>query len=338
MTLSYPKTLNQDFYRKHHKLFAALLNDFLLGKIMRKLLKIKLPLSNKIAFLHPNGFSVHVKGALFRAELAHYDYISINLHKSFGWLFSVFHWFDIYIANNFAPALNIGFDEYETPQIGVVVFGTTTKGYINYSDGAYKGYSWEEIRDLPTNGEGQSNIFILAEILGHRRQKMAFMARGIISYNTSFLTYNDVITEAGLRLHIVHPVNYGSNFEKDKLIITSHNKITSYVFPSNNIVSDDYGLDMFGTTEFCSITWEEYANNSPMDYVFDLNSAGLAYIKRGAHTAFGFMVEQDFINEDPTANVLPGDKTSYHLVLPFTGDSSFVFLYYSLDNQIVMNM
>ena len=332
--INYPKTLNQDFYRKHHKLFARLLNVSLIGKIMRKLLKINLPLSEKIAFLHPNGFSVHVNGAQFRAELFHYDHISINLYKSFGWLFSVFHWFDIHIANKIAPALNLGFDEYEDPEITVVVFGTVSKGYRNFE---YGWYSWEDIRTIPATNAA-SNLFIQAAILANNYERMAYMSRGIISYNTSFLTYNDVITEAGLRLSLANPVNYNSDFEFDNLIVTSHAKVTSFAFPSNDLTTDDYDVDMFGTVPFYSLTWHEYTTDAPMIKMFYLNEDGLSYIKREAHTAFGFMVEQDFINEDPASpSVIEGYDTTYTLTVPTTG-STFVFLYYSLDSQIVMNL
>jgi hypothetical protein len=333
MNCVYPKSLNQSFYRKHHKLFFSLLNGYFTAWFFRKLLQLKSPLSEKIAFLHPNGYSVHIKGAEFRAELYHYDHVSLRMYKCFGWLFSAFHWFDLSIANRFAPSLNLGFDEYEEPTIDVVVAGSASEGYRNFD----YWYDFDEIRSAEGTTAASNNLMI-AEILASEWGKYCYLSRGIISYNTSFLTYNDIVSEAALRLYLVNPVNYTSSFEVDNLIITSHEKVTSYVLGSNDITTDDFHIDMFGDVSFCHLSWDDYIIESPNAHMFYLNENGLNYIKRQAHTAFGLMVEMDFRNEEPDPfYVQQGDLTSYTLTVPSTG-STFVFLYYSLDNQIVMNM
>ena len=325
-----PKSFDQTFFDRYRKLFLLLFNGLLTGYLLRKLFKLDLQMAEKIAFFHPNGVSVHIRNDEFRAELWSYNHISKMLSLRFGLIFQFMHWFDIHIANRFCPSLNLGFDSYEE-SVDVVVFGTASRGYSN---NASWHEPWEDIR----SGEGTgaaSDISMLARVYAYQQAEYHLFQRGIISYNTSFLTHNDVITSAGLRLYLVTPVNYTSDFNRDKLIITSHDKVTSYANQSNDIVTDDYSIDMFGTTEFCSMTWAEYATYAPIVRVFDLNSDGLAYIKRSSHTAFGLMVELDFLDEPES----PGYHydTYYTLVLPPTG-STFNIAYRSRDKQIVMMM
>lgn len=333
MQKHYPKSLNQAFYRKHWKLFYRLLNHAFVGWFFRRLLQIQLPMHEKIGFLHPNGFSVHEDGASFRAELWHYDHISLRVYCVFGWLFRLFHLFDLYVANPFVPALNLGFDEYDDVDVTIVVAGTASTGYTNYD----LRYSFSEIRSASGNRATSSNVMI-ARLLASRWNKFCYLSRGIISYNTSFLTYNDIITEATLRLYLVHPVNYTSTLANDNLVITSHDKITSLALYDNDITNDDFGISHFGNIIFSELSWSNYVLFSPATYHFNLNQDGIDYIYRHRHTAFGLMIKLDLQNTDPSGiDMAQGDQTYYTIQIPSTG-SSFTVRYTSLENQIVMIM
>lgn len=333
MQKHYPKSLNQAFYRKHWKLFSRLLNHAFVGWFFRRLLQIQLPMREKIGFLHPNGFSVHEGGASFRAELWHYDHISLRVYRVFGWLFRLFHLFDLYVANPLVPALNLGFDEYDDVDSTTVVAGTASTGHIDYD----LWYSFSEIRSA--SGTGASSLNLMnAHLVASRWNKFCYLSRGIISYNTSFLTYNDIITAASLRLYLVHPVNYTSTLANDNLVITSHDKITSLALENNDITNDDFGISHFGNTIFSELSWSNYVLFSPDTYHFDLNQDGIDYIYRHRHTAFGLMIKLDLQNTDPSSiGIGKGYQTHYVIQIPSTG-SSFTVRYTSFENRIVMIM
>jgi len=287
----------------------------------------------KIGFLHPNGFSVHEGGASFRAELWHYDHISLRVYRVFGWLFRLFHLFDLYVANSLVPALNLGFDEYDDVDVTIVVAGSASTGFINYD----YWYSFSEIRSASGNNASSLNMMI-ARLLASQWNKFCYLSRGIISYNTGFLTYNDIITAATLRLYLVNPVNYTSSLANDNLVITSHDKITSLALEDNDITNDDFGISHFGNTIFSELSWSNYLLFAPANYHFNLNQAGIDYIYRRRHTAFGLMIKLDLQNTDPSGiDIAQGDETYYTIQIPSIG-SSFTVSYTSFENQIVMIM
>lgn len=343
------KAFDENWFARNQSILLAILNNTSTKFLVRKLFGIdkKTPSEIKIIAIGPNYFKARIAPKQVFASFHAYDHMSNVIYSNLKYLWQIIHLWDTKIANKLFPGLNLGFDTLQFSNGALVIAGTVAMGYIN--DAVQ--WPWDEIRDGVT-GEVHANsvVFnnkysVIIRILtsgdyyspetGHING-YSYLSRGVLSYNTSSIGSGNIVVSASLNATLVAPANYSSTLANDNLVLTSHDKVTSYIQESNDLTVDDFPPSMFGTDLFSEITWDYYENNSPTTHVFELNSLGCDYIKKTAHTAFGFMIKADFENSE--YDPFNTDILETYYTLSIDDSTTIDLIYNEAGYQIVMMM
>ncbi len=340
------KAFDVTWFAKHQNLLLFLFNQSWLKSFFRKRFGIdkKIPISRKIVSIMPNYFKAVIKDRQFHASFYTYDHMSYKVYSNLKWLWLIIHFWDMKIANRFFPRFNLGYDALEFNAGELVVAGTVSCGALNYD----LEFIWENIREGVSGQVGAtSNIYsgnylrMLTSLYSSfqyngtlQRNNFSMIQRGIVSFNTSLLEDEGInIVSAQIGIFLADSANEYSGYDNNNLVITSHEKITSYVAQSNDLVLADYPADQFGETAFAEITWDYYVQN-PGYHVFELNGDGCNYIKKTSHTAFGFMVKCDMENDEPSFPTIYPKRANYSMLID--PDVTIDVIYNEIGYNIVM--
>jgi hypothetical protein len=301
----------------------------------------KIPLCHKLVSIMPDHFKAHIKDNQFASSFYTYDRMSFKVYKALKYVWLSIHFWDMKIANRFFPRFNLGYDALEFNGGELVVAGTVSCGGQNYE--AYT-YYWTNIRTGVAGDMGAATVYfggdiqMLVTLTCNRptssQNRYNLLQRGVMSFNTSLLDDEGIyIVSAQIGVFLSSPSNEFSNFPNDNLVLTSHEKITSYVLDNNDLTTADYPYDQFGTTVFAEITWDYYIAN-PGYHVFELNPAGCNYIKKTSHTAFGLMLKFDMEDDEPPYPAELFDNTRYAMLID--PDVTIDVIYNEIGYNIVM--
>ena len=117
------------WFRKNQDTLLRLLNMPLAGTLVRRVLKIKR--NEKVAFITPSAVSYDIGNGEYEAEFLTRNLYAELIQKRIGWLLKLMHQWDMKVANQWMPSLNLGYDYYTevTVQVGD---GGTVDGWTRW--------------------------------------------------------------------------------------------------------------------------------------------------------------------------------------------------------------
>jgi len=217
-------------------------------------------------------------------ELQDYDFrthckFSKRAYYAFYPLWFLCHWWDMLIANKFAPQLNLGFDEFYPdahPE------STSVDGRVYHSYDEFTGTSWSTIIAAAgtASGDSQSGAFcfhLLADNVA-TTNRWRSLTRSIFLFDTSSIEDSATISSVVFSI-------WGYQKE-DNLGMTPDLNVYSSA-PASNTALAAGDFDSLGTTAFCdtAITYSGFSISGYNDLTF--NSSGLASISKIGVTKLG---------------------------------------------------
>jgi hypothetical protein len=277
---------DKGWFRERQRILLWLLNAPLIKIWFRYVLRIRkfdCPIKTKITSIAPNNFSfgdrvILKDGKLIRertTDFRTHNKFSKRLYFAFLPIWYLCHAWDIFIANNFKPAWNLGFDTltvYPDASSGA----TTVDGYINRIG---VDQTWADI----IAGSG-TNVLVTGDLVvritaSGTTNQWAELYRNILTFDTSALTADATISAAVLSI-------YGWS-KLDNLSITPDCDIyTATPAANNNLATSDYG--QIGTTSQTGspITyagWDDAGYNA-----FTFNATGRGNVSKTGISKFGW--------------------------------------------------
>ena len=338
------KAFDKAWFERNQLTLLFLLNRSWLRYFFRQYFGInkKIPLHYKLVSIMPDHFKAHVKDNQFASSFYSYDRMSYKVYKALKFVWLSIHFWDMKIANRFFPRFNLGYDALEFNAGELVVAGTVSCGYLNFD----WEFTWADIREgVSGHMSAASNVYygeyirIFASVYSDfdgdsNGNRFSLLQRGIMSFNTSLLEDEGInIVSAQIGIYFSDVENEYSGYPNNNLVITSHEKVTSYILENNDLTLNDYPPDQFGTTAFAEMTWDDYIKE-PGYHVFELNPAGCNYIKKTSHTAFGLMVKCDMEDDEPPFLSIYPKRANYSMLID--PDVTIDVIYNEIGNYIVM--
>lgn len=276
---------DKKWFAKRQRILLFLCNNFILKYWFRYILRIYKDCSfnEKIVRISPNHYDVYlgmflIDGKLqhrFRGDFRTHNKFSKRIKYSFYPFWWLAHQWDMLVANNFCPALNLGFDTLTVyPDAGTG--NTTVDGRVT-EDGEG---SWSSIRDA--GGDASADTIETGNfqtIISHGNTSSSWfrIGRTIYTFDTS------AITASGILSSVV--VSFYGNGKADNTGWYGANNIYSASPASNNaLVAGDY--DSLGTSPYCdnSIAYADWANAYNN---FTLNATGKSAVNKIGITKIG---------------------------------------------------
>lgn len=276
---------NKQWFRKHQKLLLLFANTWAGRKILCISGKKSDIGKHKIIKIAPN-YIEWKEGAKYKIEFRTHDKFSKRLCYAFKPIWEAFHWFDMNIANVYAPGLNLGFDE--------LTFYSVAGANEPYDGYAYRGpvdEVWATIRA----GAGTANdsatgeplsIFINGSTTNNQFQ---YIIRSITLFDTSDLV-GATITGAVFG----YVANAKSNGIGDINVVF----VASTPGSTSTIANSDYGQlgsTSFGSTAYASINIDNSTYNN-----ITLSQAGEDNISLDGISKFGIRNHWDQTNIQPS--------------------------------------
>lgn len=238
-------------FKKYQRLFLTLLNLPLFHNLARRIFWVKeIPL--KITKITPYSTTYKISEFKFRTIAYGVDQHAQAIKKNFYWIWALFHWFDMTVANRFVPAWNLGFD--------------TLNQDSDAADGNIEGVdasgSYANARNTA------DNFSIVAATIPVTQSYFSgttryILNRGYFKFNTSAIPDGDEITQVNIN---ATPTNVFTGQLEDIFIvdtdwsgtdpITNGNKETPY----DNCLSDTPRVVWQNTNDISAST--EYASSN----------------------------------------------------------------------------
>lgn len=193
-TLPMTKVFDKYWFRENQKTLLYLLNSPLGGLVRRGMW---IEDKERVVRITPESVHVLLPGGQIKATIYSNKQYAEALHKNYKPIWEAFHWWDMTLANRFAPQLNLGFDTYTSQP-------DDTTGYDTYAE-----------NDSPydTQNFDGSNLFIGEVNIG------AAVARAFIKFDMSSISSSASITSGTCTLKVA--ADYSSNartFEMHRIL------------------------------------------------------------------------------------------------------------------------
>lgn len=104
-------TFNRNWFVRHQRALLVLLNLPIIGQVLRRAMWIP-ELWLPVTLITPDAVHVALGIRKRRAILYSNPQYAEGLHRSFSWLWSLVHAWDMQVANRWLPAANLGLDTY----------------------------------------------------------------------------------------------------------------------------------------------------------------------------------------------------------------------------------
>ena len=291
---------DKTWFQKWQKQLLWLLNTPVIKVWFRWVLRIRkhdCSLKERICEIQPNNYNVHLGLFLtdeglrhkFRRDFRTHNKYSKRLLYAFYPLWLSFHIWDMLVANNFVPQLNLGFDTltvYPDPDIETTsvdgrvarlsvseVFSTIMAGAGNFATDSETGGT-QHVRIICTDTPDTD--------------KYSQLIRSIYLFDTSSLDDGATISAGVLSL-------FGTAKQNDLPLTTAHVALSIVnTTPASNtaLVNADYG--QLGTTkQSTDFAYDSFSTSAYNDIT--LNATGIASISKTGITKFGsrFAVDVD---------------------------------------------
>jgi hypothetical protein len=278
---NYVSCFTKNWFKDNQNTLLTLSNNKVTRNWFRRILRIEndCPKDKDIVKILPNCYTWRNSNGSYTTDFRTHNKFSKRLFYSFKPLWWVLHQWDIYIANNFCPQWNLGFDTLTVyPDANPET--KTVDGYVAQNYGTSTGVSWNTLINAAGNvgaPSGSADVFV--DIWFHNvDSQWRQLVRSIFLFDTSSLTSNAVIDSAIFSLR-----GYGKG---DSSSISPNLNVFSSAPASNtNLVAGDY--DSLGTTAFCdtAITYSGFSTSAYNN--FTLNSTGISAISKTGISKFG---------------------------------------------------
>lgn len=286
---------DKKWFIKHQKKLLWLLNTPLIRIWFRWVLRINGKRSsvgrNRIIKILPNAiFWKGKKKNEYVAEFRTHNKFSKRLVHAFYPIWKLIHLWDTLIANNFQPALNLGFDQ--------LTF------YPHSADGWCGGattdpQTFNDARSLSTGnypyGSGYRNDQGTdPAVLGDRVGNSWYVGRAFFPFDTSSLGGSAEIQSATFSVYVTDV--YNADSVSTRLVQTTQASPTS-------LSADDF--DQCGSLNNPTAGASDKAHSSISTSAYNdwsLNSTGLSWINKTGYTKLGLRVSTDYLNQTPTGS------------------------------------
>lgn len=273
---------NSEWFSNHQAILLTALNTKLIGHALRRALG--LPMLRRVAWISENAVGMLEKNGQIKAKFYTDDHFAKLMHSKLYHMWSLFHQWDLKIANPFLPALNLGFDtltDYTNSGGGSAT--ATLDGEIVSSSNT----DWATARAGTETVQVQltSNTSIIVESTNAGASFQ--VSRGFITFKTGIIGTGSTITAAVIRL-------YGAtkSFDNGAVHITQWNTLAP-----TSLAASDYTLAQ--TTSFASVGTPSTGSYN----VFTLSATGRGTISKTYISAFCVMQDTDVSNTDPNLTI-----------------------------------
>ena len=312
---------DKKWFKKHQRSLVWFANTW----FGRRILKIHGNRSSvgkrKIKAILPNAIFWD-NGNYHTAEFRTHDKFGKRLYYAFKPFWYLIHWWDMLIANNLAPNLNLGFDSL-TVYPDADPESTSVDGYARRSA---VDETWATIRGgAGTGAEDNVADTRMAQIeASTTTNQWGQIVRGIFLFDTSALSPDFVLTSA----------TYSVEFTAITDQLAQSANVTSSSPASNTaVVSADYAVANFGSTKFASD--KDITGLSTGSYTdFSLNGDGLSAITAGGITKFALRITGDIDNSEPTwASAQTARLSGYYADQTGTSSDPKLLISYTSSNE-----
>lgn len=287
---------SKEWFKKYNNVLVKIARLPIIGELVFNFKKFGHYVDrNKIVEITPNSvkeYVEHIYSSCDGTSIRFKEYLfirneyALRLQSLFYPVWNTFHTWDMVIANQFAPQLNLGFDtltQYpasigaNNPVAGHVRFGGSNDTFATIRGG--------------TVGIAGTNNDVGARIAaGDSSNGYNSMRRGIALFDTSSLTTDAIISEATLSFYV--------NSKSDTM--SQSVGITSVSLASDTALVDaDYNVTNFGSTRFATDkTIASISTSAYNDWL--LNTSGINATSKTANSKFALRVSCDIDNSAPT--------------------------------------
>ena len=264
------------------------------------------------------------------------DYIANSIASNYNWLWKTIHFFDINIANNMFPALNMGFDTYNYySESGSGTGNTVCDGDVGRKPNSYESYL-NIIAGAGTHAnDTYANIGISAHYynIGDASGGYDYNSHGYITFEVPELIPSVTISSAKIYLWLYSTGDYNSWDSLNTSGFYAH-IVESNTNYDNYLTTGDYLR--YGSTSFASI---RYSSSLIVGYnVFTLNSNGISYIDTGGNTTFAIINNFDLNKVEPNrSNDVEKINTSFFIfqATDINSSSQVPYLQLTIDGMYV---
>jgi len=304
---------NEKWFKKNQNVLLKRINNKLIGPYVRQLLNIE-DEYDYIYGITPHSLIVDRRiedGQIIEKQVfrTHQKY-SKRVYFAMKELWQLCHWFDMQIANRFAPKLNLGFDTLVVyPQTGGGGSNVTSDGIISHTASftgvSYNSTSWNSLRNATTGSNaypstgsmgGSSGNSVLALYYTEWNFYIIRFGRSIFSFDTSMIPLEANINSTELGLYVYTSTQVPNGF----LCMTNATHITAYrpIYISsmnfsnnNNVTTTDYNITRYGSTSYAVLDGPSGTNQYN---TLTFNSAGIEHIQKGGITGLSLRSHIDF--------------------------------------------
>lgn len=275
------------WFKRNQRHLLLLLNTPILGLYVRSIFRINT--SHTIYEIGTSYYIQKLSHNTLRADFRTHPKYQKRIYCGFKHIWLLSHFWDIYFANRFAPAWNLGFDtltEYPDPHPET----DTVDGRLAQWESA--GDSWANLCQAAGNQFSSDNATNSACLIeAHATTDLwATCSRGIWLFDTSALTAAAIIDSAVLSI-------YGENKVDTEGWAPTLNIYSTNPNSNNDLIAADFAT--YGTIPF-SDTAMTYAAFTVGAYNnFTLNTAGLAAIVKTGISKFGGRSNYDITETTP---------------------------------------
>jgi hypothetical protein len=267
------------WFEDNQKTLIFLLNNYFTRRIFRKCLwlgKKDCPLKTKINRIEPNAFWFGGKKVGDKIEISvdfrTHNKFSKRLYFAFLPIWYLYHYWDIFIANNFKPAWNLGFDTltvYPDASTG----GTTCDGVVGRIS---VDQTFANIRAGAGNTyDATLQTVYVALYATATTNQFDSLYRSIMTFNTAALTSSATISQVVAGCYGQTKYN---GLGKDTL-----HYCASTPAANNALANSDYG--QLGSVSFGSVAYDDWSTVGYNSITLDAN--GIANVSKTGISRFG---------------------------------------------------
>lgn len=278
------------WFEKYQNIILKILSIPFFGKLAKKILCIRrydIGYENRIIRITPDSYTIlikkHKNGRIKAAtDFRTHNKYSKRIYYSFYYVWKLFHFWDVNIANVFFPKLNLGFDTF-------TVYPDTGSGSTTVDGRVYR-TSVDETFSAITTGAGTTvdttgttaDVAILQ--VSATSNQYSTLVRGFFTFNTVSLM-GATPTAATLSLR--------GTFKQNQLGGSPDLHIAGANLTAvNNLSTADYLLRQ--QLSYSSITYSSFSTTGYND--FSLNTSGLERINKNGVSQFSAQLAWDIQN------------------------------------------